>query len=245
MKYIDPKWLVCWATLIFSCYALESLAITSHEKTLTTSSTRLDTTITDVNITLSYMGCADNATVTATASVEGSAPPFQFAWSNGDSTTTTGNLAIGSYTVTVTDSLAAIFIDSFMVEELPPIRVEKNVVNAACQGSANGSLSVTISGGTPDYSLSWSTGADSSNLSFLNPGLYFLTVTDANGCSIVDTTRIGQTNELSVQITEQLPATDEGIANGAATAQATGGIPPYNYLWDNNVEGPNLSLIHI
>jgi len=69
MKYIDPKWLVCWATLIFSCYALESLAITSHEKTLTTSSTRLDTTITDVNITLSYTGCADNATVTATASV--------------------------------------------------------------------------------------------------------------------------------------------------------------------------------
>ena len=245
MKYFDPRCLtLVVVSFLISLPCINALSDNTANYFFQTpiDSITTDSITTDLSFDVRYEGCADDFTSSATviAISENSLPPFFYVWSNGDTSRTAMNLTVGSYSVTLTDAANREFVDSVTIDSLTPLTITKtSVIDATCQGSSNGSLSVSINGGTPDYDLSWSTGADSANLVLLNPGQYFLTVTDASGCSIIDTTVIGQTNELSVEITEQLPASGPDIANGAATAQAVGGMAPYIYIWDNNIVGAN------
>jgi hypothetical protein len=62
-------------------------------------------------------------------------------------------------------------------------------VNATCTGASNGSIDLTITGGVPGYTKSWSNGATTEDISGLAPGIYTVTVTDSRGCmaSLSDT----------------------------------------------------------
>ncbi|MCB9230506.1 MAG: T9SS type A sorting domain-containing protein [Bacteroidia bacterium] len=64
---------------------------------------------------------------------------------------------------------------------LPPLVLSATRTHDVCAGSPAGSLQVTVAGGTPPYSYSWSTGDTVPSLDSLSPGLYSLTVTDQNG----------------------------------------------------------------
>ncbi len=65
-----------------------------------------------------------------------------------------------------------------------PLQVEYLNSNIFCIQN-NASISVNISGGNPDYSCQWSTGDTLPNINNLEPGIYYLTVTDAAMCSQV------------------------------------------------------------
>ena len=87
-----------------------------------------------------------------------------------------------------------------------------------CNGGSSGTAEVaTISGGTPTYSYAWSTGATTDSIGGLSAGTYWLTVTDANGCTIYppDTVVIGVTpiNYLvdSVSILEESCCGNDGM----------------------------------
>lgn len=61
-------------------------------------------------------------------------------------------------------------------------------------GSCNGSANANVVGGTPPYNFQWSNGDTTSALNGLCSGIYNLTVTDANSCSVVsiaDLTLVG------------------------------------------------------
>ncbi|MEZ4793371.1 MAG: hypothetical protein R2783_07900 [Gelidibacter sp.] len=63
------------------------------------------------------------------------------------------------------------------------IQIEGTVINATSIGASDGSLSVSVTGGTPPYEYLWSpNGETTSSISGLSPGLYSVTVTDSNGC---------------------------------------------------------------
>jgi gliding motility-associated-like protein len=70
------------------------------------------------------------------------------------------------------------------LEILAPIAVLLEV-EPSCQGENDGSISASISGGQPGYSLQWSNGQTGYELENLEPGDYELTVTDGNNCSAV------------------------------------------------------------
>lgn len=122
-------------------------------------------------------------TGSAMVNINGSNPPFNFLWSNGATTQQISSAALGSYSCVITDALGCSVTKSTTISAVSPINVAVSTAPVTCQFNSDGSVTATVSGGTPPYTYSYSNGASTSNSSGLGVGNYSLTVTDANGCS--------------------------------------------------------------
>ena len=98
----------------------------------------------------------------------------------------------------------------------------------ACFGDTNASVSFNISGAEAPYTYT-STPPDV-DFSMLGAGSYSVTVTANNGQTATTSFEITQPIELLAS-TDQTP--DNGQASGTAIVTASGGTPPYSYLWSN------------
>jgi hypothetical protein len=117
----------------------------------------------------------------------GGTPTYSIAWSNGV-TNDFGltNLAAGTYVYTLTDQNLCTFTDSSTLTQPQVLAVSHNATNASCAGSANASATVTVTGGTTAYSYQWSPVSSNTNYaSNLTAGNYTVTVTDAQGCTLI------------------------------------------------------------
>lgn len=68
--------------------------------------------------------------------------------------------------------------------------LSKTVVDATCSGN-DGSIDISLSGGTTPFTYQWSNGASSQDLSGISPGSYSIKVTDAAGCTTDETISVG------------------------------------------------------
>ena len=129
--------------------------------------------------------CNGSTNGTASASGSGGTSPYVYAWSNGANTASISGLAAGIYTVTVTDENGAGCSAQATVTITEPaaINLAFSTSPESLPGSADGSVNLSLSGGTPPYSYAWSNGATSQDLAGLTGGTYSVTVTDANGCT--------------------------------------------------------------
>jgi hypothetical protein len=111
--------------------------------------------------------------------------------------------------------------------------------NVACNGGSTGSLTVTQSGGTSNYSYSWTNGSTTSNsssssntISSLAAGSYTVTVTDANSCTATASATITQPTAISATANSQTNVSCNGGSTGAASINTpTGGAGGYTYNW--------------
>ncbi len=101
--------------------------------------------------------------------------------------------------------------------------------DAGCNDST-GTATVTASGGTAPYDYYWTTGADSTNLTGLPAGQYFVTVTDNNGCMATGVANIGNSsiNLLGNASTLNCPGDNNGQID-----LTIAGVGPYDILWSN------------
>lgn len=98
-----------------------------------------------------------------------------------------------AYTVTGTDANGCTANDMVTVTVNPEIVLTGNVTNASCYGMCDGSITLTPSGGTPAYTYFWSpSGNTTQNITTLCTGTYTITVTDASGCTAVDSFAISE-----------------------------------------------------
>ncbi len=115
--------------------------------------------------------------------------PYSFVWSPNISTNsdTALNLSDGLYTVTITDMNGCIAIDSNTLVNPDSLTISHNVTPASCNTTPNGAIGINVGGGTPGYDYSWSPNVSTvDTASNLYTGLYTVTVTDTNGCTIAD-----------------------------------------------------------
>lgn len=129
---------------------------------------------------------------TAQVLTAGGATPYQYTWSNGavnqDSLT---NLSFGSYTLTTTDADGCTVSDSVNVAYLPGLEIVfTEVKNVSCYENGDGKISVIIDGGAVPYTYQWSNNEATPQITRLNEGIYAITTTDANGCSVSDSAAI-------------------------------------------------------
>ena len=182
---------------------------------------------------VSCNGFADGS-LTATAS-SGSSPYF-YQWSSGDTLSTSGSSTIsfkpaGTYTVTVTDASGFTATTSASITEPSSLSATAPTSsNVSCNGGNDGSASIGGSGGTSPYTYSWSNGSTTASNTGLAAGIYTVTITDANGCTLTDVANIFQPSLLVSAIA--LDSNDMGNGGGA-TASSSGGTSPYTYLWSN------------
>lgn len=96
-----------------------------------------------------------------------------------------GVLAAGDWTFSVTDLQGCTESCTFTVEP-PDCDLQVNVysVGESCKGSNDGYIDVAIINGTAPYEFEWSNGSETLDQKGLRPGVYEITVTDAQNCEI-------------------------------------------------------------
>jgi gliding motility-associated-like protein len=106
-----------------------------------------------------------------------------------------------------------------------------SLTNVACFGGLTGAAALSASGGTANYTYSWTPGNLSGpNQTGLGAGTYTVNVLDANNCPGSTTVTINQPSS-AVTSSATATATNCGASTGTATVTASGGTGAYNYSW--------------
>ena len=148
-------------------------------------------------------------------------------------------LPSGKYTVRVWDANSN-SIDgcrqSFEIE-LSHVAVNSDIIQPSCSGLDNGSIAASVSGGSGDYSYSWTKDGSAlsqtgSELVDLEPGVYELTVHDnINNCNVIESYTLAYSYNLDIDI-EKVDISCFGGSDGKITVMPSGGSEPYFYLWE-------------
>ncbi len=178
----------------------------------------------------SCFGAADgSATIVAT----GGTTPYTYVWSNGQTAATATGLAQGVYSVIVTDANECETSASVTISGAEQILAISTPVltNPVCFGSADGSINITVSGGTAPYSYVWSNGQASQNANGLVAGNYSVTVSDANGCSVSsETYTLTNPDEIILSAPVVTDANCDSFEDGEVQlVVASGGTAPFTF----------------
>ncbi len=176
--------------------------------------------------------CAGAANAAVFAEVLGGTAPYVYFWNSGESGPTISNLSFGVYSVTVTDALGCTGVASANLIEPPLLTSITNQANVSCFGSQDGQATVSAAGGVLPYSYSWSNGQTSNAITQLGAGTYWVTITDASGCTHVASATLSEPPLLSSNAT-WADVSCFGLNNATAVVTAAGGVLPYSYTWSN------------
>ncbi|MBU0764958.1 MAG: hypothetical protein KJ607_09000, partial [Bacteroidetes bacterium] len=177
--------------------------------------------------------CNGGADGTVTLVVSGGTSPYTFLWSNSATTQNISGLTADTYTVTVTDSHSCTATTSAVVGEPFTISPAATPADAQCNGGADGTVTLVVSGGTSPYTFLWSNSATTQNISGLTANTYTVTVTDSHSCTATTSAVVGEPFTISPAATPA-DAQCNGGADGTVTLVVSGGTSPYTFLWSNS-----------
>jgi len=190
----------------------------------------------EVSGTVTNVNCFGQATGFIDITVSGATPPYTYVWSN---TTGTGNpqdltnAPVGNPTVTIKDSKNCSTSKAYTITgPIQAITTSISHTNTSCYGGANGSVDLTVWGGTFPYSYVWSNAASSQDISGLNSGNYSVTITDSKGCNIGNSVTITQPADITLGM-NSAPVDCYGNSSGKVWVLPAGGTTPYSYQWSN------------
>ncbi len=141
---------------------------------------------------------------TAIITVTGGVSDYTYLWSNGATTRSIGDLAPGTYAVTVTDANGCTYEATSPAIMDPPLLTATvdNVQDVSCPSEENGVITLTVAGGTMPYSystdgLNFTPGTTISNLAI---GDYGLIIMDNNECTVMESATISSPATLSFDV---------------------------------------------
>lgn len=167
--------------------------------------------------------------------VTGGTSPYTYLWSNGATTENISGLIVGCYTVTVTDSNDCTATEEYCIN--PPCTISATTVgtNPSVAGGSDGSIDLTVTGGTLPFTYLWSNGETTEDIFNLSQGCYTVTVIDAGSCIAISQACIDDPNPLSCLLTvTSTPESCNPGSDGTAMASVIGCTPPVSYVWENN-----------
>ena len=196
----------------------------------------------DVNNIIAVQ-CYGDCNGSASVSPSGGTPPYTYNWSSGTPDLPTNNaLCSGNHFVTVTDANGCTSTTVAMVPE-PSELIITNIskTDLTCNGSNDGTLTVSITGGVGTWYYSLENVTDTINeFNHLAAGNYTVTVTDSRGCTTTDSITISEPEPLLVSAQNFY-----SICNGEwayLNANVSGGTPNYSFYWNGNLGNSSIAV---
>jgi SprB repeat len=162
---------------------------------------------------ITHVACYGDSTGQIETAVSGIYPPFNYAWSNGDTTALIDSLAAGIYSVTITDANMNSISETFEVEQAASALscfYQYTYFQDPCQTE----VTAIVEGGAPPYTFEWHDTAliSTNQTAILCPGYYLLIVSDTLGCIHSDSVLVSLAPYAPLQV-EFLTGPQECVAN--------------------------------
>lgn len=198
------------------------------------------TAVQSVTNTLCFNSTDGSADITAS----GGTGAYTFLWSPSATNSTAGStnsgtgLSAQTYNVTITDANGCTITQAISVTQPPQLTATATAVASSCN-QANGSVSVSSSGGTGAPTVLWTPGSyTTTTVNNLAAGTYNVTVTDANGCSTTTSASVAPSVNMTVtQTSTDLLCFQDN--SGTASITITGNTGPVTYTWSPSVSSTN------
>lgn len=209
-----------------------------------TEPTPLSFTIATVNVT-----CPGGNDGSAMVTPSGGTPTYTYAWNNDPNNNLQGatGFAMGTYPVTVTDYNGCTLQQTFTLTEISATpTLTSTAVLESCPGAANGTVNLTVSGGTPTFTYLWNNSDINEDPIDLATGNYTVTVTDINGCTFTHTefVPVGENLTLTQNVSNVLC---HGDLTGSIVINPITGIAPFTVLMNGataSLNNANLGAGH-
>lgn len=174
--------------------------------------------------------------------VSGGLAPYTYSWSPiSSSASSVSGLPAGVYSIQITDANSCSTNTVILVNSLngPIVSISKSDID--CSDPCSGIATVTVTGGTPGYSVLWSDGETSNSISALCVGAYSVEVTDAAGCIGVQSVSINTVIPIAFSTPNISDPKCFNDCNGSITAIPSGGALPFTYDWSTTDVTPGIS----
>lgn len=118
--------------------------------------------------------------------------PFLYAWSKGaESGSNLSGLTAGDYTFSITDALGRQILVPVSIPAAPVLSVSLSSTAYNCSDGKGGSAGIALEGGAVAIQYQWTNSGTTASISDLLPGVYEVTVTDMQACTVSATFTIG------------------------------------------------------
>lgn len=191
-----------------------------------------------------YSYSADDQQVTFTNTSDNN--PLTFLWTFGDGNSSTAESPVHTYAeqgeyevcLIATNACGADTICATIEVSAAVLNISTAVSNATCNhNSSDGSVDLTVAGGTPPYTFLWNNGATTEDLADVPAGNYSVVVTDSNNEQKTINVTVNATYQVNIdQSLETMPSCF-GYDNGAITVDASSNGGPLTFSWSHD---PNL-----
>ncbi|WP_103072143.1 T9SS type A sorting domain-containing protein [Aquimarina sediminis] len=177
-----------------------------------------------------YTNCGDGNDWTIIPKIKGGTSPYQYAWNTGAVSDRLDNVMVGSYSVTITDSRGCSLTDEIHLTAPGALGVSPILTMPSCYNACDGSILLGVEGGTLPYTYEWSNGAVQRDLKAICPGTYAVLITDSKGCQITHEITLDNTEELIVDLGEDVTlCKDQRIEINATITD-----PNATYQWSSS-----------
>ncbi|MFZ4860213.1 MAG: beta strand repeat-containing protein, partial [Desulfuromonadaceae bacterium] len=187
--------------------------------------------------------CNSASTGTINITATGGTGSYTYNWGGGITAEDRTGLTAGSYNVTVTDANNCTTSAGFTITQ-PAVAITPTMVNSniTCKNAHNGSINLSVTGGVSPYTYLWTGGATTEDITNLAPGIYSVTVTDANLCTAtLSSFAITEPASVLSVIATPTAVTCKNGTNGSITASPGGGTAPYTYSWSTGATTATIS----
>lgn len=207
----------------------------------------LDFTVTEnpkivLDFTQTNIPCFGETTGSVDLSVSGGLAPYNVNWIGPEGFTSQElsltDLPAGDYLLSVIDESGCVADTIMTIFQPQPLEVEETIVGAGCSSPESlGMIELLVTGGTPDYFISWTGPNGFTSIDFamidLDPGIYNYNIIDGNGCSFENEIEILEVDPIEIDLVVQ-QISCFGETNGNAAVTILGGLEPYEIIWEDS-----------
>ncbi|WP_158584318.1 T9SS type A sorting domain-containing protein [Reichenbachiella sp. MSK19-1] len=186
--------------------------------------------------------CAVSQNGGASIIAGGGISPYSYFVSGEEVAAEIQNLGVGSYSATVEDAIGSTALVEFEITALPAIDVEVSSTLVSCAEGCNGTIYLTLTGGSGRYTVSWMDGSAGVSRENLCTDTYSYEVYDQSdaSCVVTGSVTIEEEPALTVSLVSSSAPTCKDGVDGELKILASGGSDAYSYLWSTGATSATL-----